>query len=137
MRKKILIYRGLQFTPVWFEDTSLTSPDYFKITEFPNDLTAGKNLFKLQLNKDKLRLGSLVECEVLDYNGNAIYHELIDYIDEDKSRVFVIYIYSDLDDLSNSKVSKIGDSGIIYINNNWRYNRIILNIWALLLVRLI
>lgn len=39
----------------------------------------------------------------------------------------VIYIYSDLDDLLNSKVSKIGDSGIIYINNYWRFNRIILN----------
>jgi hypothetical protein len=39
----------------------------------------------------------------------------------------VIYIYSDLDDLSNSKVSKLGDSGIIYINNYWRFNRIILN----------
>ena len=37
----------------------------------------------------------LFRSEILDYNGNPIYHEVVDYIDEDKSRVIAIYIYED------------------------------------------
>jgi hypothetical protein len=39
MKRKEAVYKGLQFTQVWFEDTSLTSPEYFQITEFPTRLT--------------------------------------------------------------------------------------------------
>jgi hypothetical protein len=46
MKRKEAVYKGLEFVPVYFQDTSLTSPDYFQITEFPTRLTAGKNLFK-------------------------------------------------------------------------------------------
>ena len=43
MQQKQAVYKGLQFIPVLFEDQSLTSPDYFQITEFQTRLTAGKN----------------------------------------------------------------------------------------------
>ena len=95
MKRKEAVYKGLQFTPVYFEDTSLTSPDYFQISEFPNRLTAGKNLFKLRGNPQNLKVGGVLGIEILDYNGDPIYHEVIDYIDEDKSRVIAIYIYED------------------------------------------
>jgi len=95
MKRKEAVYKGLQFTPVWFEDTSLTSPDYFQITEFPTRLTAGKNLFKLRGNPNNLRPGGYFDIEVLDYNGNPIYNEIVDYIDDDKSRVVAIYIYEE------------------------------------------
>jgi len=78
MKRKEAVYKGLQFTPVWFEDTSLTSPDYFQITEFPTRLTAGKNLFKLRGNPNNLRPGGYFDIEVLDYNGNPIYNEIVD-----------------------------------------------------------
>jgi hypothetical protein len=42
MERKEAVYRGLEFIPVLFEDTSLTSPEYFQISEFPTRLTAGK-----------------------------------------------------------------------------------------------
>ena len=95
MKRKEAVYKGLQFVPVWFEDTSLTSPDYFQITEFPTRLTAGKNLFKLRGHPTNLRPGGYLNIEVLDYNGDPIYHEVIDYIDDDKSRVIAIYIYEE------------------------------------------
>ena len=93
MKRKEAIYNGLQFVPVYFEDTSLTSPDYFQISEFPTRLTAGKNLFKLRGNPFNLKVGGALGIEILDYNGNPIYHEVVNYIDEDKSRVIAIYIY--------------------------------------------
>jgi hypothetical protein len=71
----------------------LTSPNYFQISEFPNKLTAGKNLFKLRGHPTNLKIGGYLNVEVLDYNGDPIYHEIVNYIDEDKSRVIAIYIY--------------------------------------------
>jgi hypothetical protein len=93
MERKEAVYRGLEFIPVLFEDTSLTSPEYFQISEFPTRLTAGKNLFKLRGHPTNLKTGGALGFEVLDYNGNPIYSEVVDYIDEDKSRVIAIYIY--------------------------------------------
>jgi hypothetical protein len=95
MKRKEAVYKGLQFIPVWFEDTSLTSPEYFQITEFPTRLTAGKNLFKLRGHPTNLRPGGYLNIEVLDYNGDPIYHEIVDFIDDDKSRVVAIYIYEE------------------------------------------
>ena len=95
MKRKEAVYTGLEYIPVYFEDTSLTSPDYFQISEFPTRLTSGKNLFKLRGHPTNLRVGGYLNVEVLDYNGNPIYHEVINFIDQDKSRVIAIYIYED------------------------------------------
>jgi hypothetical protein len=95
MKRKEAVYRGLEFIDVYFTDNSATSPDYFQITEFPNKLTSGKNLFKLRGHPSNLKVGGVLNLEVLDYNGNPIYSEVINYIDEDKSRVIAIYIYED------------------------------------------
>lgn len=95
MKRKETVYKGLEFIDVYFTDTSATSPDYFQISEFPLRLTAGKNLFKLRGNPTNLKVGGVLNLEVLDYNGNPIYTEVVDFLDEDKSRVIAIYIYSD------------------------------------------
>jgi hypothetical protein len=95
MKRKETVYKGLEFIDVYFEDTSATSPDYFQITEFPTRLTAGKNLFKLRGHPSNLRVGGVLNLEILDYNGDPIYYEIVDYIDEDKSRVVAIYIYEE------------------------------------------
>lgn len=95
MKRKEAVYKGLEFIDVYFNDTSATSPDYFQITQFPTRLTAGKNLFKLRGHPTNLKVGGVLNLEVLDYNGNPIYSEVVSYIDEDKSRVIAIYIYED------------------------------------------
>jgi len=95
MKRKTAVYKGLEFIDVYYTDLSLTSPDYFQITEFPDRLTSGKNLFKLKGHPTNLKVGGYLNLEILDYNGDPIYHEIVDYIDEDKSRVIAIYIYED------------------------------------------
>lgn len=95
MKRKEAVYKGLEFIDVYFNDTSATSPDYFQITEFPTRLTAGKNLFKLRGHPTNLKVGGSLNIEVLDFNGDPIYTQVVDYIDEDKSRVIAIYIYAD------------------------------------------
>jgi len=95
MKRKEAVYKGVNLTEVYFEDTSLTSPEYFQISEFPTRLTAGKNLFKLRGHPTNLRVGGVLNLEVLDYNGDPIYTEIVDYLEEDKSRVIAIYIYSE------------------------------------------
>jgi hypothetical protein len=95
MKRKEAVYKGLEFIDVNFQDNTASSPDYFQITEFPTKLTAGKNLFKLRGNPTNLKVGGILNFEVLDYNGVPIYSEVVNYIDEDKSRVIAIYIYED------------------------------------------
>ena len=96
MQQKRAVYRGYINTPTFQNDTSLTSPDVFNITEFPKRLTAGKNVIKFRGQPNVLKPNSLISVEVLDYNGNPIYSEILaNYIDEDKSRVIVIWVYDD------------------------------------------
>jgi len=95
MKRKEAVYKGLEFIDVYYEDLSLTSPEYFQITEFPLRLTGGKNLFKLKGHPTNLKVGGYLNLEILDFNGDPIYHEIVDYLDEDKSRVIAIYIYPD------------------------------------------
>ena len=87
--------KGLATVPVLIEDTLLTSR-YFEVEDFPAQLTAGKNLFKLQGNQFLLAAGRDVLIEILDREGNTIYHEVLDYIEPDtQQRVIAIYIYPD------------------------------------------
>ena len=95
MKRKETVFKGLDSVNVFFTDNSLTSPDVFRITEFPERLTAGKNLIKLKGHPTNLRIGSYLNIEILDYNGDPIYYEVVDYLDEDKSRIISIYIYDD------------------------------------------
>jgi len=95
MKRKTAVAQRLLNIPVLINDTTPTSPDYFQISDFPLRLTAGKNLIKIRGNSSNLRAGSPINIEVLDYNSNPIYSEIISYIDEDQSRVIAIYIYSE------------------------------------------
>jgi len=95
MERKNINYVGLDLLPVYFNDVSQRSPDVFKITNKPLKFTSGKNLIKFQGNPTALKPGSVLHIEVLDYNRNPIYSEVLNYIDEDKSRVIAIYIYND------------------------------------------
>jgi hypothetical protein len=112
MKRKEAVYKGLEYIDVYYTDTSATSPDYFQISEFPLRLTAGKNLFKLRGHPTNLKVGGILNIEVLDYNGDPIYTEVVDYIDEDKSRVIAIYVYSDTSP-GDCTVTIIGEASIL------------------------
>ena len=87
--------KGLAQMEVLIED-NLDSSRYFEVSDFPSQFTSGKNLFKLQGNQSLLEPGRDVIIEVIDRNGNNIYHEVLDYIETDtQQRVVAVYIYPD------------------------------------------
>ena len=65
---------------VLIEDSAFDS-DYFRVTELPSVLTAGKNMMKLQPNLDLLAPGMRIFILVTDISGNPIYHHIYDYQD--------------------------------------------------------
>jgi len=87
------VYNGLHEQAVYLVDTSATSPALFVIKEFPTQLNAGKNLFKLHGHPRNLREDSSLYIEILDYNNEPIQHEIAELSEEDGSVVIVIYIY--------------------------------------------
>ena len=95
MARKLATYKGYDTLNTYYSDSSLLSPDIFDISFFPNKLTVGKNLIKFRGNLNSLKIGAPIDVEILDSNGDPIYSEFIDYIDQDGSRVVSIYIYED------------------------------------------
>ena len=78
---------------IFFRDETDASPEIFRVTSFPSRLTAGKNVLKIQGNSNTLAVGAFIEIEVLDANGDSIYTEMLDYLEDDGSRAIALYIY--------------------------------------------
>jgi len=76
-------------------DQSKTSDQYFRLFDVPEKLYVGKNSFRIRINKDTLVKGSLVYIDIVDSNGEIIFHEIADIIGEDGSRLIVVHIYED------------------------------------------
>lgn len=71
------------------------SDGFFNVVDFPDKLKAGKNLFKIRTNTQAFVDKSLIQVEALDFNGDPIYVEPLQYIEKDGTRVIAIYIYPD------------------------------------------
>jgi hypothetical protein len=97
MSKKEVIYQGLDQLSVLIEDTSSTSPDYFKITDLPTTFTSGVNTFRFQGNPRLFLENSYVYVEIIDYNGDPIYYEVnLDLESAQQSAVVSVYINEDV-----------------------------------------
>jgi hypothetical protein len=76
-----------------------TNPNsqYFKITEFKDTLTGGKNGFLIE-GSEHLKETTELKVQILDVNGNPIYYEpgngIPEYY-EGTSKVVAVYIYED------------------------------------------
>ena len=94
IRKKaeLLNLQNLEYIKI---DDSLLSSELFDIIDFPEKLTAGKNLFKIRMQNGRFVDGSEVYIDVVDFNGNAIYYEPLKYVEKDGTRVISIYVYPD------------------------------------------
>ena len=88
-------YQALDTYSVYLTDTSITSPNYFVISDVPALLTAGKNIFKIKANNKNLLIGSELLFEVVDVNKKVIYSETSTYLDRNGNRVITIYVYPD------------------------------------------
>ncbi len=72
-----------------------TDSSYFKVSDFPSELTAGKNMFKIYGDRHLLRVDKPILISVTDVNGNPIYHHNTTYIDSTGRVVISPYIYPD------------------------------------------
>lgn len=94
LRKKVS-YFGLKDLPYDIVDTDPLSLDYFRIIDFPDNLQAGKNLIKIRSHPENFADGSEIYIEILDFNGDPIYYEPLNYLEPGGTRVISIYIYPD------------------------------------------
>jgi len=85
-------YQGLQDFDVLIEDNNRDS-DYFNVTEFPETIPGGKSFFKIAGVEGLLRPESEIKVEILDLNGEVIYTEYPDFIDESDRRLISIFVY--------------------------------------------
>jgi hypothetical protein len=83
---------------VLFDDTSQTSPKFFRVSDVPQILTKGKNLIRISAHPSNLVPNSQIIIDIKDKNGAPIYFEVPDYLEQDKSRVISIWIYHDKGD---------------------------------------
>jgi hypothetical protein len=90
---KASLKRGYVDQEFYIEDTSLTSPNYFDITEFPDYIGGGKSVIKIKGAGLGLKFGTPIEAEVLDIDGNVVYSEFPDFIDKFNNIYLSIYVY--------------------------------------------
>ena len=96
MAKKEIFKQYLSDVPVLIEDRSLTSPNYFRITKLPSQLTAGKNTIKFTLNTPLFANESIIYVEILDYNQDPIYYEVnIDKESSNNPAIINIFVNQD------------------------------------------
>ena len=79
-------------------DESQKSTKYFRVSDVPQVLQKGKNLLRITAHPTNLVPDTQIYVDVRDSNGNAIYYEIPDYLENDKSRVISIWIYHDKGD---------------------------------------
>jgi len=80
--------QGLADVDVLFEEEGLNS-NFFNITEFPDPLQVGKNSF-LIAGSEKLLDFTELKIDILDSEGNSIYHEPVrDYLEGNMRRISV------------------------------------------------
>ena len=83
---------------VLFDDTTPSSPKFFRVSDVPQVLTKGKNLIRISAHPSNLVPNSQIIVDIKDANGAPIYFEIPDYLEDDKSRVISIWVYHDKGD---------------------------------------
>jgi len=92
---------------------------YFKITEFKDTFTAGKNAFLIE-GSQYLMETTEIKIEILDVNGNPIYFEPgqgIPQYYEGTSKVVAVYVYEDTP-IGDANITVLGELKKYYDSNN-------------------
>jgi hypothetical protein len=87
---------------VLFDDTTPSSPKFFRVSDVPQVLTKGKNLIRISAHPSNLVPNSQIIVDIKDANGTPIYFEIPDYLEDDKSRVISIWVYHDKGDYNTA-----------------------------------
>lgn len=94
MIHKTLKHQGLTSINTTIYDTSDTSLRVLNVDK-PSEFTSGKNSFSLLLNTDIIVIDSEIFIEIIDEDGDPIYYEVTDYIDNAGAVYISPVIYSD------------------------------------------
>ena len=95
---KFSIRENITNLQTYIVDTSTKSTKYFRVSDVPQVLQKGKNLLRITAHPTNLVPGTQIYVDVRDSNGNPIYYEIPDYLENDKSRVISIWVYNDKGD---------------------------------------
>jgi hypothetical protein len=93
IKQQAFLRRGFADLPYQVVDTSLTSPNYFNITQFPEKIGGGKTLIKLRGNGSNLRRFDETEIEVIDAAGNPVRAEVVPFTDRFGDYLVSLYVY--------------------------------------------
>jgi len=93
MEKKTRLKRDYERLNTQFIDTTPNSPFFFNVTSIPDILTIGKNVIRIKGTRPNLQENSPVEIEVLDFNKNVIYHEILPDRNDDNTLNVIIHVY--------------------------------------------
>jgi hypothetical protein len=93
IKQQAFLRRGFVDLPYQVVDTSLTSPNYFNITQFPEKIGGGKTLIKLRGNGENLRRFDETEIEVIDAAGNPVRAEVVPFTDRFGDYLVSLYVY--------------------------------------------
>ena len=101
--------QNLTYFQTFVTDTNPNS-DYFRITEFKETFTGGKNGFLVE-GSQHLKESTEIKIEILDVDGNPIYFEpgsgVPEYY-EGLSKLVAVYIYEDTP-IGNAKITVLGE----------------------------
>ena len=76
-----------------FRDTNNKSPNILDIKFVPEVFTAGKNIFKLKPNNKIISSNFPIDIEILDKNGEPIYHEILKSKEKTDLINVSVYVY--------------------------------------------
>ena len=85
--------RGYDRGQYLIEDTSVDSPNYFQITQFPDVVGGGRYLIKIKGNGLNLKTNSTIDVEIKDAEDNNIFAEVVNYTDRFNDYYITIEIY--------------------------------------------
>jgi hypothetical protein len=123
-----VLTQNLTLFQTYITDTAPNSK-YFKITEFKDTFTGGKNGFLIE-GSEHLKESTEIKIQILDVNGDPIYYEpgngVPEYY-EGTSKLVAVYIYEDTP-IGSAKITILGelktyvdDNGIVQqIPDEWK-----------------
>ena len=66
---------------------------YFRLDDVPDELTAGKNMFKIYGNNQLLLPNTEILIQITDINGNPVYHHVNNFVDATGRLVIGVWVY--------------------------------------------
>ena len=97
------------------EDPSINSPDYFRISQFPDKLACGKNAFLLAGNSDTFKPNTPIKFECVGQDGKNIYMEVPSWVDGSGNRMISIWVYpwTPIGNAMITLVAKLRKGGVV------------------------